>query len=248
MPELDLQPVTPALEQTVRKKSFGDPAIDTGKFSVTIADKPIGLSVAALSTRLDTPVPPEVDLYERFSVWLIPNRVSIIRRSGMSEVTAVGIECEYLNGTKTCSIVSLLPAPQFIVWGKADGEIHCEGNLSFAGETLPATGDLGVARISEAGINFGVSGSAKVSASFRVNVVTPYVAAVGIGSSRAEWRFDRHEEALFGRDLATWSTVVLPKFQKKLEMRMRVYVTLRTAFFPTRHESEWHNVTCVLAS
>lgn len=246
MAELDLQPVTPILEQGVLDKDFGEPAIDTGKFSVTIADRPVGLNVAALSERLEKPIPPEVDLYQRFAVWLIPNRVSIIRRSSLAEVTSVGIECEYLNGSKTCSIVSLLPAPQFIVWGKVDGSIHCAGNLSFVGETLPASGDMGVVRINEAGIGFGTSATAKVSASFNVNVVTPYISAVGIGSSRAEWRFDRHEEALFGRDITTWATVLLPKRQKELELRMRAYVTLRTLFVPTRHESIWQNVTCLL--
>lgn len=246
MVELELHPVTPVLEEAVLKKDFGEPAIDTGKFVVTIADKPIGLSVAALSERLGRPVPPEVDLYQRFAVWLVPNRVSVIRRSGIAEVTSVGIECEYLNGNKTCSIVSLLPAPQFIVWGKADGNIHCAGSLSFAGETLPAAGELGVVRINEAGIGFGISGAAKVSASFSVNVVTPYVSAVGIGSSRAEWRLDRHEEALFGRDLSTWAVVLLPKRQKELEMRMRVYVVLRSVFVPRRHESNWQDVTCLL--
>jgi hypothetical protein len=244
--ELELQSSTPVLEQGVMEKDFGGPAIDTGKFSVTIADRPIALGVAALSERLQRPIPAEVDLYQRFAVWLVPNHVSIIRRSGLAEVTSVGIECEYLNGNKTCSIVSVLPAPQFIVWGKADGSVRCEGDLSFTGETLPVNGDMGAVRIEEAGIGFGTSGAAKVSASFSVNVVTPYISAVGIGSSRAEWRFDRHEEALFGRDLTTWSTVVLPKRQKELELRMRVYVTLRTIFFPTRHESVWQNITCLL--
>ena len=32
-------------------------------------------------------------------------------------------------------------------------------------------------------------------------------AAVGVGSSRAEWRFDRHKEPLFGRDVETWTIV-----------------------------------------
>ena len=246
MAELDLQAVTPNLEGPILEKDFGEPAIDTGKFSVTIADKPIALSVAALSERLEKPIPPEVDLHKRFAVWLVPNRVSIIRRSGSSEVTSVGMECEYLNGDKTCSIVSLLPAPQFIVWGTADGSFHCAGNLSFAGETLPVSGDVGAIAINEAGIGFGTTGSAKLSASFSLNVVTPYISAVGIGSARSEWRFDRHKDALFGRDLVTWATVVLPKRQKQLELRMRVYLTHRTAFFPTRHESGWQNITCLL--
>lgn len=247
MAELELQPVTPALEQAIAEKDFGEPAIDTGKFVVTVADQPIALGVAALSQRLGREIPPEVDLYQRFAVWVVPHRVSILRRSGVAEVTSVGVECEYLNGEKTCSIVSLLPTTQFIVWGEADGSLRCQGNLSFVGEMLPVAGDLAAMSIREAGLGFGTSASAKLSASFSVNVVTPYIAAVGVGSSRAEWRFDRHKEALFGRDVETWATVVLPKRQKELEMKVRVYVTLRTAFFSTRHQSGWQSVKCTLS-
>ncbi|HYI12346.1 MAG TPA: hypothetical protein VEK57_25050 [Thermoanaerobaculia bacterium] len=246
MVDLELHAVTPALEHTIAAKDFGAPAIETGKFTVAIADKPIALAVAALSQRLGREIPAEVDLYQRFAVWLVPNRVSIIRRSGSAEVTSVGVECEYVNGEKTCSVVSLLPAPQFIVWGEAHGGFRCQGDLSFAGETLPVGGQLGAVNFREAGIGFGISSSAKLSAYFSLNVITPYVAAVGIGASRAEWRFDRHKEALFGRDVETWATIVLPKRQKALGMRMRVYLTLRTAFFSTRHESPWQSIECML--
>jgi hypothetical protein len=142
--------------------------------------------------------------------------------------------------------VSLLPAPQFIVWGEVDGGFRCQGDLSFAGETLPIAGELGAARITEAGIGFGTSASTKLTASFSLTVITPSIAAVGIGSARAEWRFDKHKKALFGQDLETWATVVLPKRQKELDMRMRVYLTHRTLFFPTRHESPWQTVKCTL--
>ena len=47
-------------------------------------------------------------------------------------------------------------------------------------------------------------------------VATPNVSAVGIGSSRCEWRFDRHNEPLFGRDLVTWAVVMLPREQTEI--------------------------------
>ena len=246
MGELELQPVTPFLEEAVISLGGGS-AIDTGRFSVSIADRPIAVTLPALAFKLGKPIPADLELYRQFSTWVVPNRVGVIRRSGMAEAMSVGIECEYMNGERTCTIVSLLPSPQFVLHGTASGTLKCEGNLAFSGETLPLDGDAGPVRITEAGIAFGASPSAQLSASFMLNVITPYISAVGIGSSRAEWRFERHDRPLFGRDIETWSVVVVPKRQRELAMRMRAHITLRTAFFPTRHQSAWQDVTCRLA-
>jgi hypothetical protein len=240
-----LNPVNPALEDFQEQQDFGT-AIDAGGFSATIADTPVGLSLAEVFANVSGALPEAADLYKRFAVWLVPVRVGIVRRSGLAEVTSVGIECEFLNGKKTCCVVALMPTPQYVAWGKVGG------NLKFAA-SLSVTGDLGtpnggttdvpalpsLSLVQQAGVG--------VMAQFSVNVLTPYISAVGIGSQHVEWRFDRHEQALFGRDIEAWAVVVLPKNQKNLEMRVRTYMTTRTAFFPTRRQSDWQQFTCRLS-
>ena len=74
---------------------------------------------------------------------------------------------------------------------------------------------------------------------FRTTVLTPDVQAVGEGSSRCEWRFDRDQLPLYGRDIQTWAVVVLPRRQRELHYLMRFYLNVRTFFFSTRRESDW---------
>lgn len=244
MVEMTLHPLITALEEPQAKQKFGK-AIETADFVVSIADQPIGVSVPAIFEKLGQPVPPEIDLYRRFGVWLVPNRVNITRRKGLREVTSVGIECEYLNAPQTCSTVALIPAPQFITIGGVAGGFTCSGSFSPAGEAL-ASGATGDGTLDVFGLSIAARTGGSVSASFHCNVVTPVISAVGIGSSRAEWAFTRHEQALFGRDLQTWSTVVLPKRQRTLTLRMRAYITTRIAFVPSRHQSDWETITCDL--
>jgi len=242
--ETELKPVFKALEDFQDEQDYGT-AIDAGGFSARIADAPIGVSVKAMFGDKKTEVP-AADLYKRFAVWLIPVRFSIIRRSGKAEVTAVGVECDFLNGKKTCCVVSLIPTPQFIDWGGATGNFKFAGSLSVAGDLSALNKDGGtlpelpkVALAQDAGL--------EIAAHFAVNVITPYISAVGVGSQHVEWRFDRYKEALFGRDIECWAAVALPKDQTTLEMRVRAYMMTRTAFFPTRRESDWQQFTCQLS-
>ena len=83
----------------------------------------------------------------------------------------------------------------------------------------------------------------KVCASLREagssQVFTPKLMAVGVGSSRCEWRFDVGNSPLYGKDIETWSLLALPKTQRALRYRMRFYVVTRLAFVPQRFESSW---------
>jgi hypothetical protein len=121
--------------------------------------------------------------------------------------------------------------------------------MQFSGEVTPdasASGDLTAVAGSGvvSGLGLSAKGSGGVSLSFSASVVTPFVSAVGLGSTRAEWRFDRYEDALFGRDIETWSILALPKRRRQLRYRIQYNMTTRTFFFPTRTESEWSEVLC----
>jgi hypothetical protein len=48
---------------------------------------------------------------------------------------------------------------------------------------------------------------ASVGVRLESTVSTPSISAIGIGSSRCEWRLDKQKEPLFGRDIETWSAV-----------------------------------------
>jgi hypothetical protein len=224
---------------------LGGPTIDEGGFHAQAADQPIGLRIRSIFERLCAAVPPQMEsLNKMFELWVVPHRVSIIRRSGHAEPSSVGIEVEYQNEGRTCSIISLLPSAEFLEHAR----LTVSGGLSASGELVPLPA-LPSALLSEIGLGslkFGASSEVGMKYCFTASVATPRISAVGIGSSRCEWRFDRADRPLFGRDIETWAVVALPKRQKSLAYRLRFYLVTRMFIVPTRRESDWLELRCDL--
>jgi hypothetical protein len=213
-------------------------------FAARIAENPLADSFEELASpeRMES-----VRFYKRFSIWIVPHRLSIVRRKGFSEPVSVGIEVEYLNGPKTCSIISLFPSFEFYTVGNVGVSFSADADLG--GNLKVAKGDgLSGSEKNLGQLSVGIGAAGNVGLSLSCKVFTPKVMAVGIGSCRCEWRFDVADSPLYGRDLETWSLVALPKSQKRLAYRMRFYVVTRFAFVPQRFESAWEEVECQLAS
>lgn len=249
MAELMFEPLHPQLETRLAEQDYGR-AFEQGGFVAHVADRPIALRLRSVFAALGRDVPPEVDLYRRFEVWLVPNRVNLLRRRGLAEITSLGLECEYLNDERTCCLVGLLPEARFVTCGEIAGTMECRGAFSAAGELMGSVSRLATQsqaeNIEQQGLTFSVAAAGDVSVNFKLRVASPRIAAVGVGSGRAEWRFDLDQDPLFGQDIETWSVVVLPKRQRRLSLRLRMYCTWRTAFFPTRHQTCWQALSCEL--
>ena len=221
-------------------------------FSVKIATAPICHSLGDIFAALEKPIPADLRLYDRFKLWFVPHRLGVLRRKGLAEPVSVGIEVEYLTADGTCSVVSLLPSPEFIRYGSIGATTEMAGSVEASGACNPGenTGEVLSAETATkafAGLRFCAKSGGSIAVTFSAEVVTPYISAVGLGSNRAEWRFNKNREALFGRDIETWSLLALPKRRKSLAYRMRFSLTSRTLFFPTRRESEWVGIECNLA-
>jgi hypothetical protein len=214
-------------------------------FAARIGDRPIAESLAKLISGDDGP---SLNFYKRFSIWIIPHRLSIIRRKGLSEPISVGIEIEYLNGQKTCSVLGLFPSFEFQTVGKIGATFTANADL---GGNLTAAQAADESIISEkhlGQLSVGLRASGDLGLKLSCNVFTPKVMAVGVGSSRCEWRFDVGESPLYGKDLETWSLLVLPRSQRMVNYKMRFYVVTRLAFVPQRFESSWESMECQLTA
>lgn len=239
----------PELEIPISKQDFGEPDISTNsvfsKIRAYIADNPIAYSISDIYNKLGYDVKEKVDLYSGFNIWVIPTNVNILKDGGITEPVKVGIEIEFrndqirLNKGMTCCIVSLLPSSEYTTTGELSGSIF--GNISASGEVkpintpkelrewLPISPNLSV----ELGTNI------KSGLNWKYQVTTPLLSAVGLGSSRAEWVFHEGKNPLHGKDLETWTLLTLPDHISQLEYRVRLYLVLRTAYFPTRRSSDW---------
>src|SRR5689334_12035673 len=129
MPIIEInEPLTRELEGG---GDLGTP-FEEGGFAAEVADQPIGYSVRELFRGLNRPVPEGIALYKRFDTWIVPHRLSIIRRRGFAEPTSVGLEVQYENQNRTCSIVSLIPSFQFAEHGKLSAKF--QGEFSATGD------------------------------------------------------------------------------------------------------------------
>jgi|SRR5215472_8837304 len=223
--------------------------VEGGGFFARVADQPIADSLGAVLRRTGTSDSRADELFKRFELWCIPHRVSITRRSGFAEPVSVGLEIAYLNDSRTCSIVSLFPAFQYVVHGRLSGSASFGGKLSPTGEILGTDREPAVGagqELSVSGLKLFAATSGEITLHLESTVSTPIVSAVGVGSSVCEWRFEKQREPLFGQDIETWAVVALPKRQRELRYRARFYFTERTFFFQTRRQSEWIDVACAL--
>lgn len=244
-------PINKALTAQLDNLDFGEEEIDARGIYARPADRPIGVRLRTLQDRLGATVPQQLAswLDDNFEVWLVPHRVSVIRRTGSAEPVSIGIEVEYLNGERTCSVLSLLPSFDFVVHGGVNIGLTAAGRLSPEGEFIPGDPQLkpDTPRLRMGQLELGLSTDLRVGFRYRATVSTPLVSATGIGSARCEWRFDKDREPLFGRDIETWAVLALPWGQRQLEYRMRFYLVTRMFFFPTRLQSAWTNpITCQL--
>jgi hypothetical protein len=252
MREVEFNLITP--EQLIGPKSFGPrkeeaPAEELTGLRARVHEAPVAYSLKALFDSLGKQVKSE--LYSSFDVWIVPHRISVIRHSGLAEVTAVGCQIRYEASRKTLSIVSLLPASQFISLGRLGAKIELKMGCDLAetGAALEQTTVMneGGQSIKLGPLAVGLAAHSEIGLNLQAEVLTPYIAAVGVGSTSCDFRFDRHKEQLFNRDIETWALVALPKRSKEIEYSIKYYFDSRVVFVPTRRESEWVRVTCRLA-
>jgi hypothetical protein len=212
-------------------------------FGVEIADRPMAFRLESVCRARGVPMPEGFALYAKsFDLWLVPHRVSVVRRNGLSEITSLGIAVRYLVEEDPCVVVSLLPEARFVDAGRltfaASTDLH--GNLS-AVETIDNLGP-----VAEGMLRVGVEASLGASLAFELTLVSPIVSAVGKGSSRAEWMFEQKGPPLHGRDIETWSVLCLPPGRTSIDYEISLSLVRRLAFLPTRRETTPRRLTCRL--
>lgn len=227
--------------------------IEEDGFYANLGDQPIAFLLSDLYTAANQPIPAEYDKYRAYELWLVPHRVSIIRRRGRAEVTSVGIEVKYETGGKTCCVEALIPHHQFIDRGSLSIRVKLGGKGEIAsGVGFPIGDTIEIPGLGRAGLAAHACACGEAGVMLSASVATPAVQAVGIGSSSCEWGFNLDTKFLYGQDIQSWSILVLPKRRSAqsgvLKYQMRFYVTLRTFFLTTRRQSDWQMIECTLAN
>lgn len=227
---MDLAVGNPLSEELEGDVAFGGEI--GGGFRARIADVPIAYPLSVIANQFGVHSP-TLPILNRFEPILVPHRFSILKDAGLAAITAVGIRIEY-QGEQTCSIVSLLPEHEFVQVGEV--AFQC---------SVGAAGDVAVdPTVLQGLVPIGLGGSLKAGASVRGTlclrgaIATPRISAVGKGSRSCEWQFALDGDPLYGRDIETWTVAMFPKRIRTIPCKIQISVTRRTAFIPTRWESD----------
>lgn len=261
MADLPFSPVAAQIADNLEASPhLGGPAdIQQGlqeDFIARLHDRPIALSLMAMFANRKTA--PNAKLYERFDLWLVPHRFSILRRSGSSTIVKAGCEAIYDSGESTLSIVSLMPTTEYIERLRAS--VGVETKLGIGMRFSAKLSDTGLLEhLSDALSDLApVSGSASLSASTKISatakislsmkVLTPYIAAIGVGSTQCLFQSSAYEEPLFDRDIETWAIVALPKYTDAIKYRFRCSFVSQRLFMPRVWQTPWSEITAVKGS
>lgn len=222
-----------------------------GGFIARLHDRPIGLSLKSMFTERKTS--PKAKLYDSFDLWMIPHRFSIQRLSGFATIAKAGCEVQYLSEGETLSIISLIPATEYVETLKAGVDLKSSGKAGFRFRAdLSDTGLLeqigdALTKLLPVSASAGLSASTQLSANAKINlsmsVLTQHIAAIGIGSTHCFFQLSAHEEPLFDRDIETWAIVALPKRTEEVKYRLRCFFETRRLFVPRTWQTGWTEIT-----
>lgn len=239
--EMEFRSVQPELERDVH---FGPEAEDRGLVA-RVGTQPLPVALdsmegirgsALLSSYLGNPM---------FRVWIVPHTFSVVRRHGFREALSTSLQVAYVSEGRTCSIQGLLPSPEFVRVGdlRLDVRLSSDGGFALGGGLDTPAADTRHAAGLEIESYAGAGGSLR----FRATIELPAVSAVGLGGDLAEWVFGELGPRVMGRDVYCWTFLVVPRRQRLLKMRLRLLVSHRVAFFVSRMDTEWVDVSVPLS-
>ena len=253
-------------EYELAPSPFADLTIPLGNFGPADQEGPAGeFTVGKLRVRLgDRPIaydlrrvfmaghgqPPDTSAYNGYDIWIIVHTMGVLSEDGRGTVEAMGYEVS-VPDEKAAYTIDLLPRTEFVTKLEAGFQARVDlGAEGRAGVSKQGPADAGTESALLAGsISVAMSKSASLIGKLSFSLKTPIVQAVGVGSSRCQWHFEKHDKDLLG-DQVMVQTVLVPRRTRQLEFQIRGYAMIKPRFysFAARHETGWVDVSCPLVS
>jgi len=259
MKEIILTPsdaLNPELEQPLYMTKLGGEAqIEKDNIAVRIGQRPIVRSLRELYERANKELPPDLQVFSSFRLWMITHVVSVVREErGMKDITRIVYEVLFPPAPEV-TIVQVLPQTKFIKKIGVIGEANWVFDVGLAvnGQIAPPAAITELLEQTEF-VSFGGEAKAKIDISNKFSlvgnlsfsVVTPKIVAVGVGDDYCRWEFTKDDMPLIGDHLMI-QILLVPKHEHTLKFQSRVSATttvLRT--FPNTRRSQWLDLTANL--
>ncbi len=258
MREIILTPsdaLNPELEQPLSTTKLGGEAqIEKGNIAVRIGQRPIVRSLRELYERANKELPPDLQVFSSFRLWMITHVVSVVRERGMRDISHLSYEVQFPSEPRVTT-VQVIPQTQFIK--KIEGGVKTnwivDVGLGVTGQVAPPAAVTELLEQTDS-ISFGGEAKANINFSNKLYlvgnlsfaVVTPLIAAVGVGGDYCRWDFTKDDVPLVGDHLMV-QILLVPKHDYELQFQARVSATITVFdFLPDTRRSKWIDLTAHL--
>jgi hypothetical protein len=143
-------------------------------------------------------LPPDLDVFAAYNIWLVAFGIGILRESGFGAVQRLGFSVTFPDKPRF-TVIELLPQTKFVK--KFGSHVKIETALGLNGSArVPEAVSQVVAQtdVLSADASLCLSAAADLVGTLSFSVFTPTVETIGIGCRRAEWAFEKSERPLLG--------------------------------------------------
>ena len=232
-----------------RKMGSGEPDLATDMIRMYIGTNPVAYNLKELFKKSNRPIPPKIQIFKSYNVYIINHTVGIVKEGGWEKVRQIGYRMKFMPGQEV-TVLDVMPQSKYVT--QVGATLNFDAQLDLNGELSPPN------QLTELLNNIdgvGVGGKLKVAAQgsvvgrFTFDVITPEIQSIGKGNDYSEWIFKRVDHPLVGDDIEMFQIVLVNRFAEELKFEASIYSTISTwNFIPSSRKSEWINVTCKLNS
>ncbi|MCK6562915.1 hypothetical protein HUU39_11625 [candidate division KSB1 bacterium] len=225
-----------------------DSSISVKGLQIRLGDRPVARDLRRLYELGHKQLPHTLAIFDAYDILLITHSIAAIRQERRTPIHALGYEADFLEEDQVYTI-ELLPQSKFST--SLSGKLESNVDLGVEGHAeLPEMTKAVMDSIHFLGGDARLKLSSAIELIGRISfsVMSPLIQAIGIGSSRCNWRFEVEQKPLLG-DQIMLQTVLVPRYTEKLAFKIRGYAQIRPkwtkalAMFTTK----WLTVECLLS-
>lgn len=211
-------------------KGIDDASLKNGNIRIYYGDRPIVFNLLEWYAKLGKPLPDDIQIFDAYRIYIIFHSIGTVKTWGAQYLEQLGLRVKFKSlPSEEVTVLNVLPQPEFIKI--ADGKILFNADIGLNGKAELPKIDIKDANGTQ---TFGFDGKIGMSsqANFALNVSftlnTPHIMAIGRGSSRSEWVFNRHDKGLTGYDIQMGQVVMVSQFVQELSFKVQLYATLES--------------------
>lgn len=231
-----------------------EPQIERDNVEVRIGRRPFVRSLRALYESSGRQVPPGMEIYEAYQLWLLTHAVSVLKEPGRRDVRRLGYEVAFPDEPRV-TVVELFPQSRFVkkLGAEVESSLVFEAGVELNGQAAPPEALTELMKQVHP-LSFGGKAAAKAEiatkgefvARLSFAVMTPIIEAVGVGDDYSQWVFTKDARPLVG-DHIMMQVLLVPSGLRELEFRARVSATTTTFnLLPSKRRSEWIDLSVPL--